>query len=517
MRGACTFAPAAARLSGALLVVALAAGAGGCREEATHGPESPTRVRVDPEAEGGTRLPPGPRSGPIPTWTLPHGLEAATMPVGAIPTLGAALPGPPDGGSRAEGIPVPTPQPTLDLAGSAPALTDPDVLKLMAQIDERRLADDVRRLTDFGTRHALSATDDKSQGVGAAREWLFGRFDRLDARQDRQVLTEFEDFTARIGGERSTQRNVIATLPGIGLDKRIVYVTAHYDSRGQDQFDGESDAPGADDNASGTAALLELARVMSGRSWDSTIRFAGFAASETGLAGSQHHAPRARDMKLPVVAVINNDTIGGSLDLQEGAESRRLRVYSADGDSGGSRQLARYAQVVGERYLDMHVEIMPGDDRAGDSSDQGPFSEAGFAAARITGPGDDDAHLDGPGDTVEGVDSSLLADVTRLNLAIAANLALAPPEPGAAPRLAASPDHSDSLQVSWDPLPHPRAVGYWVLVRSGESERYERAEWAGTGPTYTLTGLAFDGAVAVAVAASDDRGHLSLFSPEATR
>jgi hypothetical protein len=284
-------------------------------------------------------------------------------------------------------------------------------------------------------------------------------------------------------------------------------------------LDGEADAPGADDNASGTAALLELARVMSGRSWDATIRFAGFAASETGLAGSGHHAPLARRMGLPIVAVIDNDTIGAAPPsfgggAQDGGRLE-LTVHSATDEGEASRQLARYVQVVGQRYLGADVDVAAAGDRAGDSGDHGPFDDAGFPAVRFTETGDS-GQLDGPGDTLDRIDADYLAEVTRLNLAIAASIALAPPGPVAAPDLSVASDRPDAVRVSWDAASSPGAAGYWVLARSGDSQAYDRVEWAGTGPTYTLTGLDPDLPVSVSVAASDDRGHISLFSAEAT-
>ncbi|MFN2115715.1 MAG: M28 family peptidase, partial [Anaerolineae bacterium] len=471
--------------------------------------------------EGGDVAPAqsGERSAALPTWTLPPGLERSPRPsgagaIGAIPTLGADT-GALAGGSGSSGIPAPTVRPTVELAGSAPALTDLDVLALMAEVDQRRLADDVRHLAAMDDRSAVAGSGGED-GVADTPQWLFDRFDKLDARQDRQVQVELEEFDARIDDRRATIRNVIATAPGIGLDKRIVYVTAHYDVRPA-SADGEQAASGADDDASGTAALLELARVMSERRWDATIRFVAFGASESGLAGSQHHAPLARRIGLPIEAVLDADTIGGSTMGEAGDGQLRLRAYSDAGPEGESRQLARYAQVIAERYMAANLDVVDAADPVWDRGDHTSFSEAGFPALRLSAAGDDAGHLDGPGDTADRIDAGYLADATRLILAVVANLALAPPAPTSAPTLAASPDVPGSLLVTWDAGASPGAGGYWVAVRSGGSQTYDRLEWAGPGPSYTVVGLTPGDRVSVSIAAADDMGHLSRFSPEATR
>ena len=147
-------------------------------------------------------------------------------------------------------------------------------------------------------------------------------------------MVEYESFPLELDGQRTTQRNVIATLPGIGRTKRIVYVVAHYDSRTDDPSNGSADAPGADDNGSGVAAALELARIMSGRQWDATVRFLLTSGAESDLSGARYHATRAREVGLPVVGVVNLDIVGGARGPDGTSDPTRLRVFSTDPAEG---------------------------------------------------------------------------------------------------------------------------------------------------------------------------------------
>jgi Zn-dependent M28 family amino/carboxypeptidase len=277
--------------------------------------------------------------------------------------------------------------------------------------------------------------------------------------------------------------------------------------------DATSVAPGADDDASGAAALLELCRVLSARQWEATIRFVAFAAKETGLHGSEHHATAAARVGIPVVGVFNNDIIGSARGPGGTSDPSSVRVFSADDDEGTSRALARYLHRIGERYGGPAVHVVEEPDRPGREGDHLSFSNAGFPAVRIVAGLEDPTRQHNDRDTADRLDAAYHAAVVRLNIAAVANLALAPRAPSA-PVLSVSTTEPDALMVSWDAAEGSRVAGYFVAVRSTAQPHYDRVEWVGPATEHVLGGIVPED-VAVAVAASDDMGHTSLFSPEA--
>jgi hypothetical protein len=387
---------------------------------------------------------------------------------------------------------------------SGPALVDPEIAALMALVEPARLMSDLRALVGFGTRHVLSVGDVEDRGIGGARDWLAQRFEAINAPGRGQVQVTLEPFETTVDGSRLDLANVVATLTGIGRPKRLVYVTAHYDSRTEDADDGGSAAPGANDNASGTAALLEIARVMSTRQWDAGIRLIAHAGTEVGLRGSEFHAPQAGEIGLPLVAVVNNASIGVS-DGPSAADAGHVRVLAEGRETGGSRRLARYIAILARHYGPL--EAIPAADASGElgDGDDKPFEDAGFPAARLTGAVDATAWQHSVSDTADRIDAAYLAAVVRLNVAVAATLALAPMPVAEAPEVTRSPA---GTVVTWQP-PAQAVAGYWVAIRGDDQDAYELS-WSAE-PTMTLPAGERRW---VAVATSDDRGHMSLFSPE---
>lgn len=496
----------------ALWAVPVAAALVGCGGRPTP-PPAPDGIRSNPLENGGVEGRPLP--GALPTWTVgPPGAGIAVAPAPGVVQDGGP-PGPSDAAAALPGaMPVPTARPPQVLGAGGPPAADPEIVALMGQVDPGRLMGDVRTLAGFGTRHSLSSTELRNRGIGAARTWLMSRFDSVADGSVAQIQTEEESFDVTVSGTRTTQRNLIATLTGIGEVKRFVYVTAHYDSRSEDPRDGQAAAPGANDNASGTAALLELARVLGSRQWDASVRLMAFAAEEHNLAGSRHHAPLAAKAGLPIVAVLNNDIIGATRAADGRELADRSRVFSAGPDDGASRRLARYVHTMAARYGLPGVEVVPQADRPGRGGDHQPFSDAGFAAARIIEAADDQGRQHTAFDTPDRLDPAYFALMVRLNVALVANLALAPPAPQAAPSLEAA--GASGVRVSWTPVPAPGVAGYYVAWRPVAAAAYQGVLWAGAGTEHDLAELP-PGPVAVAVAAADDMGHMSLFSPEALR
>jgi hypothetical protein len=334
---------------------------------------------------------------------------------------------------------------------------------------------------------------------------------------------------------------VIATLAGRDRPKRFVYVGAHYDSRAEDAEDGAAEAPGADNNASGVAALVEMARVLSAEPWSAGIRFLAFAAKEPGMKGSAHHAEEANRADLPILAMINLDTLGAPAG-DVGPPQWSVAVLSADGEDEPSRRLARYASAIAERYAGVTTLLAPGDEIDGQGSDHQPFEDEGFPAVWLTESLAPGAHLNTAGDTPERLDGEYLAGVTRLAVALVANLAQAPPAVADAPDVRALPEGvpgsvGPRIAVSWPAVAHPSVAGYWLVTRREDDAAYTGWTWVGApaaagGPLPGAPGVTvmqnaepiryildpgpegLDG-IRIAVAAANSDGHFSLFSPEA--
>lgn len=468
-----------------------------------------------------------------PTWTVGAPLGALPFPTAGAPAPGGpagagnpADPNAPGGAPIAGGLPAPTARPAAAVAAAGPPATDPAIVGLMGAVDPNRLSADVRTLVAFGTRHALSSPEGGTRGVGAARQWLRAAFEAIGRSSVSQIVASDEPFPLSFAGRSTEQKNVVATLTGIGAVKRFVYVVAHYDSRVGAIEDGASDAPGAADDASGTAALLELARVLGMRQWDATVRLLATAAQEEGLFGAKHHAAHVRAMGLPIVAVLNNDVVGGAAGEGGARQPARVRVFSAGDDGGPSRRLARYAAVIAARYASalgapagaLAVESVPQADPAGRVGDHQAFTEAGFPAIRLIDAVEDVRHQHDPSDTADRLDAAYHAAVVRLDVALAANLALAPVGEIAAPRLVADSSAPGRYRVSWDPLSDPTVAGYYIGWRRAGDPLYVAVAWSPT-TEVVLDGLPGGAGedVRVAVAASDDLGHLGVFGGEAGR
>ncbi|HET6318697.1 MAG TPA: M20/M25/M40 family metallo-hydrolase [Chloroflexota bacterium] len=217
-------------------------------------------------------------------------------------------------------------------------------------------------------------------------------------------------------------QNIIATLPGRANPPAIIIISAHYDSRTLDITDARSAAPGANDDGSGTVAVLELARALSQQDMDATFMFILFAGEEEGLYGSTHLAPLMRKQGAHIVAMLNNDIIGNTMGADGTRIADRVRVYSGEPDDGPSRHLAREVKRIAESAMpDFGIELIPKIDRR--AGDHMPFHYAGFPAVRFTEPNENLEHQHNADDRVEFMDIPYLAQVVRVNLAVALELA----------------------------------------------------------------------------------------------
>ncbi|MGQ0554068.1 MAG: M28 family peptidase [Planctomycetota bacterium] len=401
--------------------------------------------------------------------------------------------------------------------GSAPRMAPPDasVQCAVAAVSQDRLREDLAGLVSFGTRHTRSETESATRGIGAARRWLHARFAEVSA--EHGGLLEVESQSHLIpAGRRMPEPvelvNVVATLRGTDPG-RVVVISGHYDSRNSTDENTSGDAPGANDDGSGTVAVLEAARAIcaalayAGPGGGplrprASIRFAAVAGEEQGLYGSKAMAAADRAAGTDVFAMITNDIVGG--DVGGNGESNRghLRIFSEGRPSGPvdasrtsgvtaeaevigsdndatSRQLARAVREIAALYVPaLAVQLVLRQDRYLRGGDHRAFNEQGYAAVRFTELHEhfDRQHQDvrieqtpaGPrafGDTLEHIDWVNLTDVTRLNAAVALALALAPPPPMNVRVDTSGLSHDTRLlwEASASELANPEALDHWLI------------------------------------------------------
>ncbi len=402
---------------------------------------------------------------------------------------------------------------------------DPRVVALVADVSAERLAADVKTLAGFGTRHTYSDTTSPTRGIGAAREWIRAEFAKASPR----LQVAFDTYQVVAQGQRLPRdvelRNVVAVLPG--ASPRRVYVSGHYDTvarrtdggGGETGFDwtrADNDAPGANDDGSGTALVIELARVFaqSGVQFDATIVFIALAGEEQGLVGAKLHAQRAASEGWRIDAVLNNDIVGNSRGGTGASEGDRVRIFSEGPEDSPSRQVARYVRRVAMRYQPGHeVTLVARADRFGRGGDHTAFNQHGFAGVRVTEANEAYQRQHTVADTADGVDPSYLQRNARVNAAALAGLALAPPAPvvvneRGAPRLSRGTSGYDAA-LSW--TASPGAVGYRILWRQAWAPDWEHELTVGAVTEATLPLLSVDDVV-IGVAAIGPGGHESLVS-----
>lgn len=403
-------------------------------------------------------------------------------------------------------------------ADAAPNVTrrQADIDKIVSEVSAKRIEGYVRKLVGFGTRHTMSDTESETRGIGAARRWIKSELERCGAGTRMQVA--FDGYTAPAGGRlaRPTEIvNVVATLPGLQSESRdrMVVVSGHYDSRVTDVMNFTDDAPGANDDASGTAAVMELACVMARHNFDATIVFMAVAAEEQGLLGATHWAEEAKKNNWNVAGMFTNDIIGSSTADDGRKDDKQVRLF-AEGlpatrelndvnrmlaQTGGendsiSRQLARHVKEQGERYVKgFKVNVIYRRDRYLRGGDHMPFLQAGYAALRFTEPNENfdhqhqDLRLDNGkkiGDLPEFDDFNYIAQVARVNAAALASLALAPAAPA---KVAVRTDKlvNDSTLV-WEPNKEPDLAGYRVVWRDTTASQWQGAKFVGNVTEATL-------------------------------
>jgi hypothetical protein len=414
---------------------------------------------------------------------------------------------------------------------------------MMREIDARNIERTIRTLVSFGTRNTLSAQDNPTRGIGAARDWLYAEFGKIAAGSGGRMTVEKQAYLQEAQPpprgrvpQPTTITNVVATLRGTqaASESRLYVVSGHYDSMCTSPTDAVCDAPGANDDASGVAAVLEMARVMSKQRFDATVIFMAVAGEEQGLLGSTYFAEQARQKKLNIEGMFTNDIVGNSLGGNGVRDTTTLRVFSegvptneteaearvrrgvgGENDSS-SRQLARFIKEAAGAYVpNMTVMMVYRRDRYLRGGDHIPFLERGFAAVRFTEPNEDYRHqhqnvrIEGStqyGDLPQFVDFNYIAQVARVNAAALASLALAPATPKSVGIVTARLTNDTDLR--WAANTEPDLAGYEIVWRDTTSPVWTHSRMVGTTTSYTMKGMSKDNYF-FGVRAVDRDGHRS--------
>jgi hypothetical protein len=385
---------------------------------------------------------------------------------------------------------------------------DAAIKQMVDEVSSKNIETTIRKLVSFKSRHTLGDTTSKTTGVGAARNWIKAEYEKYAAESHGRMTVQFDTFTQPKSERVNTPaklKNVLAILKGTDpKDNRVYIVSGHYDSRMSDVMDPNGDEPGANDDASGTAVSMELARVMAKRSFPATIIFMAVVGEEQGLYGSTHVAKRAKAENWNVDAMLNNDIVGNTHGMETDLkDSRSVRVFSegvptiAAGNEkqiaslislGGendspSRELARYIKETAERYVDqLDVKLIYRRDRYLRGGDHIPFLQQGYTAVRFTEMNEDFTRQHQTIRTENGVDYGDLPDyvdfnyaqkVARMNLSVLANLASAPAEPQNVGIITSG--LTNRTQLKWDaPANGKKPTGYYVLMRETTSSYWEK-------------------------------------------
>ena len=384
---------------------------------------------------------------------------------------------------------------------------DPEIENMVKEVNPDSLQSYIKGMVAFGTRSTVSSTTDLKKGIGAARNWVLAKFNQFAAASGGRLTAFVDTSTYPADGRRVKTPinlgNTVATLKGTDPnDTRIFIISGHLDSRRIDVMDGTNDAPGANDDGSGSAAVLECARVMSKHSFPATIIFVTVSGEEQGLLGSTYMAKKAKAQNWNIEAVLNNDIMGSNNSnetniinntqvrvFSEGLPyyklsdtlARNIRQFGLEND-GKARQLARYVKETGERYVDnLNVVMIYRNDRFLRGGDHTPYVENGYAAVRITEMNENfnRQHQDVRtekgvvyGDLAEFMDFEYLRKNTAMNLANLANLAKSPGKPQEV-RVEVK-NLTNGTQLMWKAPAYGKVKGYYILMRETTSAVWQK-------------------------------------------
>ncbi len=394
---------------------------------------------------------------------------------------------------------------TFPVFGQEIVIRNPEISQLVKQVNADSLKKYTEVLASFKSRHTLN--QDAKDGMIAAQNYVKAKFSEFSSNSNGRLTSMIDEFVVPGDGRRivtdATVANVVAMLHGTNnkQDPRMILVSGHLDSRNKDVMDATGASPGANDDGSGVALVLELARILSQTEFPATLVFVAFTGEEQGLKGATYLADKAKEMSWKIEAVLNNDIVGNSTSSETNISNNTvMRVFSetiplaederganirrsinSDNDSP-SRQLARYIKEVGERYVDqMEVKLIYRNDRFLRGGDQTPFMKNGFTAVRMSEMNENFLHQHENvrvengvqyGDLPEFMDFEYLRKVAAVNLASAASLANAPGMPQDV-RIDVR-GLSNSTSLIWKAPLHGKAKGYFVLMRETSSSMWEK-------------------------------------------
>jgi hypothetical protein len=381
---------------------------------------------------------------------------------------------------------------------------NPELEKLVLEVSSDSLENYVRTLAAFTSRHTLNT--DAKNGMPAAQNYVLKKFNEFAKQSGGRMTAKIENFTIPADARRilkdSPAANVIATLKGTNPnDDRIFVISGHMDSRNKDVMDADGIAPGANDDGSGTAAVIELARILAKKEFSATILFVAFTGEEEGLKGATYLADKAKEMGWNIAGVLNNDIMGNSNSSEtlisdnlkmrvfsetipafETAQMSKVRAYTSAENDSKSRQLARYIKEVGERYVDQfEVKLIYRADRYLRGGDQTAFARNGFTAVRMSEMNENFYHQHENvrvengiqyGDLPEFMDFEYLRKVSAVNLASLyslANSAGVPEEVQIDVR-----GLTNKSILLWKAPKIGKVKGYYVLMRETSSPMWER-------------------------------------------
>lgn len=382
---------------------------------------------------------------------------------------------------------------------------DPQIEKMVSEVSKDSLHSYVKSLVSFGTRNTLSSQTDPKRGIGAARNWVLSRFNEF-AKASGGRLTAFIDTITLQKSRRVDTTlllgNVMATLKGADpKDNRIFIISGHLDNMRTNVMDKTGDAPGANDDASGVAAVMECARIMSKHSFPTTVIFVAVSGEEQGLLGADFMAEKAKKQNWNIEGVLNNDIMGSNNSSETNIiNNTRIRIFSEAfsvsdtgrviqtirslglENDGKARQLARYVKEVGERYVDnLEIVMIYRNDRFLRGGDHTPYVQRGYAAVRITEMNENYYHQHQDvrvengiqyGDLVEFMDFEYLRKNTCMNLSNLANLAKSPSMPQ---EVRIETRRLTNLSnISWKAPVSGKVKGYYILMRETTSAYWQK-------------------------------------------
>ena len=412
-----------------------------------------------------------------------------------------------------------TPLPTIGYATLSPTElpqeaaspfvpSDAGLINLLNQVESDRLFLHVDTLQAFGTRHINSGTS-PNQGINGAFNYIMGQFEAIRSQPNSNLQVFPQAFQVDWAGVNTTQQNIIAIINGNEIGSGAILIGAHYDSVSNDPEDGLAFAPGANDNATGVAAMLELARIMSLRQHRSTIIFVAFSAEEQGRLGSISFVREyVQAQQIPLEAVINLDIIGSETGPNGSINDGEIRIFSAGPNDSVSRHLAREINLIAFNNVpNMVVTMQDAEDRPERYSDHMSFSNVGYPAVRFIEALEEPYRQHTDSDTLDDVQSSYLTNATRTILAVTTALADGPRPPR---NVGLNENFDGTRTLTWERVPD--AASYIIALRRPNSLIYQQIEVGETSVTWDrFVSTEFE---ALALAAKDRSGLMGPISDE---